>query len=102
MSAGFETGSDDSVDAGFLKCHTLLGRRRRADRYDMFPPALIQNLFWWNSEDEAEYGDARVQQHTSLIFKLDRRVRFVCRTRRSQGGEMRSQWAKTPIEGAFI
>src|SRR5882762_920100 len=102
MPACFEAGCDDGIDSGLLKGRTLLGRSRRANRDDAICPALIQNLFWWNSEDEAEYWDLRVQQHTSLIFKWDLRIRFVCRTRRLQGGEMDGKGRKAPIEGLFV
>src|SRR5580692_11718257 len=102
MPACFEAGCDDGIDSGLLKCRTLLGCGRRANRDDAIRPALIQNLFWWNSEDEAEYWDLRVQQHTSLIFESDRRKRFVRWTRCLQGGEIGGKWRKASVEGVFI
>src|SRR5438093_2029711 len=102
MPAGFEPGSDDRIDAGLLKCRSLIGRCRGADGDDAFPPAFLQDFFWWDSVDEAEHWNVRVQQHASLIFKSDRRIRFVCWTRGSQGCDMDSKWRKASVERVFI
>src|SRR6266478_2721634 len=102
MPAGFEPGSDDRIDAGLLKSRCLIGRCRGADGDDAFRPALLDDFSSRNSVDEAEYRDVRIQQHASLIFKSNRRIRFVCRTLRSQGGEMDGKWGKAAIEGVFV
>src|SRR6266853_4163937 len=101
MSSGFKPGSDDRIHACLLKCCCLIGCCRRANRDDAFRPALLQDFSWRDSNDEAEYRDVRVQQHASLIFKSDRRIRFVCWTRRPQGGQMDGKWGKASIEGVL-
>src|SRR6266851_5331821 len=69
MSPGFEAGGDDGIHAGLLKCHTLFGCGRRANRDDVFRPALFQDFLWWDPADEAEHGYLLVQQDASLILK---------------------------------
>src|SRR5437879_13846966 len=88
MSPGLESGSDDRIHAGLLKCRTLFGCGRRANRDDVFRPALIQDFLWWDPVDEAEHGYLLVQQDASLIFKSYPRIGFVLWTRRSQGCDM--------------
>ena len=45
MPSGFEAGSDDGIDAGLLKCRSLFGCGRRANRDDAFrsgtPPGFL-------------------------------------------------------------
>src|SRR6266853_6254799 len=102
MSSGFEPGGDDRIHACRLKCCCLIWCCRPADCDDAFPPALVQDFSWRDSNDEAEYRDVSVQQHASLIFKSDWRIRFEFRTRRPQGGEMWITWRKAPVECVFI
>src|SRR6266571_5798673 len=102
MPAGFEAGSDDGIHAGLLKCRTLFGCSRRANRDDVFRSALIQDFLWWDPVDEAEHGHLRVQQDASLIFKSYPRKGFVFWTRRSQGCDMGSKWRKASVERVFI
>src|SRR5437899_3187817 len=84
MSPGLESGSDDRIHAGLLKCCCLIGCGRRANRDDVFRPALLQDFLWWNPVDEAEYGYLLVQQDASLILKSYPRIGFVLWTRRPQ------------------
>src|SRR6266850_7163341 len=102
MTPGLEAGSGDGIYASLLKCRRLIGCCRRADRDDALRPALLKNFPWRNSDDEAECRYVRVQQHASLIFKSDRRIRLVRWKRRSQGGEMAGKRRQAPDEGAFI
>src|SRR6185369_26947 len=102
MSSSFEPGGDNRIHTGFLKCDTLFGSSRCADRNDVFRTTLIKYLSCWDSEDEAEYTHLRVKQHANLIFKSHWRIHFVCRTRRSQGSEMDREWGETPIESVFV
>src|SRR6267143_2441311 len=102
MSPCFEAGSDDGIHAGLLKCRTLLGCGRRANRDDMFRPALFQNFLWRDPVDEAEHRYLLVQQDTNLILKSNPRIGFVLWTRRSQGCDMDSYWRKASVERVFI
>src|SRR5580704_10563798 len=102
MSSGFEAGSDDGIHASLLKCSTLFGCGRRANRDDVFRPALLQDFLWWDSVDEAEHRYLFVQQDASLILKSSPRIRFVLWTRRSQGCDMDSKWRKASVERVFI
>src|SRR6266699_6085021 len=102
MAPGFEAGSHDGIHAGLLKCCTLLGCGRRANRYDVFRPALFQDLLWRDPIDEAEYGYLLVQQDASLILKSYPRIGFVLWTRRSQGCDMDSKWREASVERVFI
>src|SRR5216684_8904169 len=102
MAPGFEAGGDDGIHAGVLKCCTLFGCGRRADRHDVFRPALFQDLLWRNPVDEAEYGYVLVQQDASLILKSYPRIGFVLWTRRSQGCNMDSERRKTFVERVLI
>src|SRR5713101_2768180 len=102
MSPGFEAGSDDGIHAGLLKCRTLFGCGRRANRDDVFRPALFQNFSRWDPVAEAEHGYLLVQQDTSLILKSYPRIGFVLWTRRSQGCDMDSKWLKASVEGVII
>src|SRR5882762_2707541 len=102
MPAGFKAGSGESIDAGIPKCRRLLGSCGRSNREDLFRPALLQNISWWNPEDEAEHRNLRVQQDARLIFKPDWRIRFVDWTRRSAFGEMAGEGREAPVECAFI
>src|SRR5580700_1081950 len=102
MPSGFEAGSGDDVHAGILKCSSLVGCCHRADRYDAFRPALLQNFARRNPKDEAERRHFGVQQNAHLIFEPHRRIRLVSRTRRSQLREMRGQRCEAPVERAFI
>src|SRR5882724_13543424 len=102
MSPGFEARSDDGIHAGLLKYCTLFGCGRRANRHDVFRPALFQDFARWNPVDEAEYGHLLVQQDTSLILKSYPRIGFVLWTRRSQGRDMDSKWREASVERVFI
>src|SRR5580704_1007043 len=99
MSASFVAGSDDRIHACLLKCCSLVGCGRRTNRDDVFRSALFQDFLWWDPVDEAEHGYLLVQQDASLILKSDRRIRFVCRTRSSQGCDMGSKWREASVEG---
>src|ERR1700680_1251526 len=102
MSPSFEAGSNDSIHAGVLKCCTLFGCGRSANRYDAFCPALFQDFAWWNPVDEAEHGYHFIQQDAGLVLKSNPRIGFVLWARRPQGCDMGSEWRKAPIEGVFI
>src|SRR3984893_19246513 len=102
MSPGFEAGTADAIHAGLLKCHTLFGCGRRANRDDVFRPALFQDFLWWEPVDEAEHGYLLVEQDASLILKSYPRIGLVLWTRRSQGCDMDSKWRKASIECVFI
>src|SRR6266404_3124966 len=102
MAPSFEAGSDDGVHAGVLKCRTLFGCGRRANRDDVFRPALFQDFLWRDAIDEAEYGYLLVQQDASLILKSQPRIGFVPWSRRSQGCDMDSKWRKASVERVFI
>src|SRR6266852_8619118 len=102
MPAGFEAGSDDGIHAGLLKCRTLFGCSRRANRDDVFRPALIQDFLWWDPVDEAEHGYLLIQQDASLIFKSYPRIGFVLWTRRAQGCDMDSKRRQTSVEHVLI
>jgi hypothetical protein len=98
MSAGFEAGSDDGIHAGLLKCCTLFGCGRRANRDDALRAALFQDFLWRDAIDEAEYWYLLVQQDASLILESYPRigfVPFVLWTRRSQGCDMDSKREST-------
>src|SRR5256885_3251091 len=98
MSPGFEAGSDDGIHAGVLKCRTLFGCGRRANRYYPFCPALVQDFAWGNPVDEAEHGYPFIQQDASLTFKSSPRIGFVRRARRPQGCDMDSEWRQAPVK----
>src|ERR1041385_2600762 len=102
MSTGLETRGDDGTDAGILQHRRLVRCRRRANRGDVFCPALVQDLPWRNSADKAEYRYVRVQQHTDLIFKSGWRIRFVSGTGCPQLGEMDGKGRETSVECAFV
>src|SRR4029453_7209001 len=102
MSPGFETGSDDGIHAGLLKCRTLFGCGRRANREYVFRPTLFQDFLRWAAVDEAEHGHLRVQQDASLILKSYPRIGFVLWRRHSQGRDVGSKWRKAPVEPVFI
>src|SRR6266404_2573257 len=102
MSPGLESGSDDRIHAGLLKCCCLMGCGRRANRDDVFRPALLQDFLWWDPVDEAEHGYLLVQQDASLILKSYPRIGFVLWTRRPQGCDMGSKWRKAFVERVFI
>src|SRR5450631_735171 len=102
MPPGFETGGDDGIHAGLLKCRTLFGCGRRANRDDVLRSALVQDFLWWNPVDEAEHGYLLVQQDANLILKSDPRIGFVLWTRRSQGCDVGSKGRKASVERAFI
>src|ERR1700676_2354090 len=102
MAPGFEAGSDDDIHAGLLKCCTLFGCGRRANRYDVFCPALFQDFAWWDPVDEAEHRYLLVQQDAGLILKSYPRIGLVLWTGRSQGCEMGSQWRKASVESVLI
>src|ERR1700751_5337303 len=103
MSSGFEAGSDDCIHAGLLKCCSLFGCGRRANRDDVFRFTLLQDFFRWNSKYEAEHWYLRIDQRASLIFESRRRrIWFIRWKRRSQFGEMVGNWMKAPVECAFI
>src|SRR5712691_11069663 len=102
MSPGFEAGSDDGIHAGLLKCCCIIGSARRANCDDVFSPALFPDLLRWDSVDEAEHWNVRVQQDANLILKSNPRIWFVFWTRRSQGCDMDSQWRKASVERVFI
>src|SRR5450631_3124664 len=94
MSPGFEAGSDDGIHAVLLKCCTLFGCGRRANRDDAFCPALFQDFPWRDPVDEAEHGYLLVQQDTGLILKSSPRIGFVLGARRPQGRDMDGKWRK--------
>src|SRR5258708_28347673 len=102
MSPRFEAGSDDGIHAGVVKCCTLFGCGRRANRHDMFRPALLQDFAWWDPVDQAEHGYSFIEQDASLILKSRPRIGFVLWTRRSQGCDVGSKWRKASVERAFI
>src|SRR6266853_4339599 len=102
MAPGFEAGSDDGIHAGLFKCCTLFGCGRRANRDDVFRPALFQDFLWRNPVDEAEHRYLLVQQDASLILKSYPRIGFVLWTRRSQGCDVDSKWRKASVERVFI
>src|ERR1700687_6169772 len=103
MPPGLEAGSDDRIHAGLLKCGSLFGCGRRANRDDVFRFTLLQDFFRWNSKDEAEHWYLRIDQRASLIFESRRRrIWFICWKRRSQFGEMVGNWRKASVECAFI
>src|SRR6266849_6471040 len=84
MSPGLESGSDDRIHASLLKCCCLTGCGRRANRDDVFRPALLQDFLWWDPVDEAEHGYLLVQQDASLILKSCQRIGFVLWTQRAK------------------
>src|SRR5260370_26896542 len=102
MSRGSESGGDDGIHAGLLKCCCVIGCGGRANRDDVFRPALLQDFLWWDAVDEAEHGYLLVQQDANLILKSYPRIGFVLWTRRSQGCDMRSKWRKASVESVFI
>src|SRR3984893_1154500 len=102
MAPGFEAGSDDGIHAGLLKCCTLLGCGRRANRHDVFRPALLQDFLWRDPIDEAEYRYLLVQQDASLILKAYPRIGFVLWARLPQGCDMDGKWRKASVERVFI
>src|ERR1700688_1840303 len=102
MSPGFEAGSDDGIYTGVLKCGTLFGCGRRADRHDAFYPALFQNFAWWDPVDEAEDGYPFIQQDAGLILESRPRKGFVLWTRRSHGCDIGSERRKAFVERVFI
>src|SRR6202163_3828803 len=102
MAPGFEAGSDDGIHAGILKCRTLFGCGRRANRDDVFCTALFQDFAWWNPVDETEHGYLFIQQDAGLILKSSPRIGFVLWTRRSQRCDMNSEWRKASVKRAFI
>src|SRR6185503_18082836 len=101
MSPGFEAGSDDGIHAGLLKCCTLFGCGRRANRDDVFRPALFQDFLWRDPIDEGEHGYLLVQQDASLILKSYPRIGSVLWTRCPQRGEMDGERRDTPVECIF-
>src|SRR5260370_7271211 len=102
MAPGFEAGSDDGIHAGILKCRTLFGCGRRANRDDAFRSALFQDFAWWNPVDEAEHGYPFIQQDAGLILKSHPRIGFVLRARRPQACDMDSEWRKASVKRVFI
>src|SRR6202012_3388189 len=102
MSPGFEAGSDDGIHAGILKGCSLIGCGRRANRDDPFCLALIENLPWRDSVDEAEHGYTFIQQDANLILKSYPWIGFVLRARRPQGRDMDSEWRKASVECVLI
>src|SRR4051812_26702465 len=102
MSPGLEARSDEGIHAGLLKCYTLFGCGRRANRDDVFCPALFQDFAWRDPVDEAEHGYLFIQQYAGLILKSYRRVGFVLWTWRSQGCDMDSKWRKAFVERVLI
>src|ERR1700756_652656 len=102
MTAGFEAGSYDGIHAGLLKGRTLFGCGCRANRDDVFRPALIQDFLWRYSVDEAEHGDFLVQQDASLVFKSHRGIGFVLWTRCSHGCEMCGEWGKASDKRVYV
>src|SRR5229473_7152906 len=102
MSPSFEAGSGDGIHAGLLKCRTLFGCGGRANRDDVFRPALFQDFLWWNPVDEAKHGYLLVQQGARLILKSYPRIGLVLWTGRSQGCEMGRQWRKASVESVLI
>src|SRR6266851_8789846 len=102
MSPGFEAGSDDGIHAGLLKCCSLFGCGRRANRHDVFCPALFQDFARWDPVDETEHGYLLVQQDAGLILKSYPRIGFVLWTRRPQGCEMDSEWRTASVKRVFI
>src|SRR5258706_3155832 len=102
MSPGFEAGSDDGIHTGVLKCCTLFGCGRRANRHDALCPALFQDFAWWNPVDEAEHGYPFIQQDAGLILKSYPRIGFVLWALRPQGCDMDSEWRKASFERVFI
>ena len=101
MAPGFEAGSDDGIHAGLLQCRTLFGCGRRANREDVFRPALFQYFLWWDPVDEAEHGYLLVQQDASLILKSYPRIGLVLWTRRSEGCDMDSKRRKAFLKLRF-
>src|ERR1700732_3981785 len=101
MPAGLGAGSDDGIDAGLLKRRTLFGCGGRANRDDVFRPALFQDFLWWDPVDEADHRYLLVQQDASLILKSYRRIGFVLWTRRSQGCDVDSKWRKASVKRVF-
>src|ERR1700732_2627357 len=99
MAPGFEARSDDGIHAGLLKCCTLLGCGRRANRDDVFRPALFEDFLWRDPVYEAEHRYLLVQQDANLILKSYPRIGFVLWTRRSQGRDMRGKCRKASVEG---
>src|SRR5262249_8574506 len=69
MPSGFETGRGNRVHAGTLESYSFIRGCRRADRDDGSCATLFENLFWRNSDDEAEYRYLCIEQHASLIFE---------------------------------
>src|SRR5579863_2035230 len=102
MPAGLEAGSGDGVDACLLERNGFIGCCGHANGDDVFRAAFLQNFFWRNSEDEAEYGHLRVEQHADLILDPNRRKRFVYRIRSSQSRKMCGERRKTSFEGIFV
>jgi hypothetical protein len=49
-------GSNDGIDARVLKRRALVGCGRRANRDDVFRPALFQDFPWWDPVDEAKHA----------------------------------------------
>src|SRR5450631_1007584 len=101
MPPGFKARGHDGIHAGILKDCSLVGCGRRANRDDPFCPALIQNLPWRDSVDEAEHGYPFIQQDANLILKSYPRIGFVPWTRRPQGCDMDSEWCQTSVERVF-
>src|SRR6202030_4567467 len=102
MPAGLETGSDDGIDAGLLKRRALVGCGRRANRHDVFRPALFQDFPLRDPVDEAKQGYLLVQQDASLVFKSYPRIGLVLGTGRAQGCEMSRQWRKASVARVLV
>src|SRR6478752_30179 len=98
MPAGFEAGRDDGIDASRIECGRLVAGSSRADRGDAFAAALVQDLPWRNTKDEAEGWYVRLEHHSGLIFESGRHVGMVCRTRCSQLREIGRQRGEAPVE----
>src|SRR6267154_940818 len=102
MSTCFEAGRNDDIDTRILKGNRFVRCRRCANRHDAFRSTLIKDLFWRNSEDEAEDGYFFLQQNANLIFEFDRQVWLVFRMRCVQFLDVSRQRREASVEGSFV
>jgi len=79
MSARFEAGSDDQVNACLFESDGFVGCGRRADGHDALRTAFVKDLPLRNAGNEAEGGYVCIEQHAHLILKANGNVGFVIR-----------------------
>src|SRR5690348_2064174 len=77
VASGFESGSNDGVDARVVQCCGFIWGGCTADGDDAFRAALIQDFSRWNSYDETEDRHFCIQQRAGLILKSQWRIWLV-------------------------